>query len=192
MLNKVLLDNNNFLSIIPFIAPMLLPTDSEMTTLINVSRVFLILKTIRYSKAFLLLRSVVREAKQELLITLSLSASVIIFSALVMYYVERSAQPDVFYNTGQGLWWAIITFATVGYGDIYPITPLGKILASAISIVGIGLIALPTAILSSSLMNLVGKKRKAQNKDNEQYNNYCSHCGKALNALHDNDEDKSI
>ena len=111
-----------------------------------------------------------------------------IFSALVMYYVERGAQPDVFYNTGQGLWWAIVTFATVGYGDIYPITPLGKILASAISLVGIGLIALPTAILSSSLMSLVAK-RKAQNIVNEQQGNYCSHCGKALHDNNNKEED---
>ena len=53
-----------------------------------------------------------------------------------MYYIERGAQPEVFKNIGDGIWWAIITFATVGYGDIYPVTPLGKLLGCIICLVG--------------------------------------------------------
>ena len=68
------------------------------------------------------------------------------FSAILMYYLERSAQPEVFRNIGDGVWWSIVTFATVGYGDIYPVTPLGKLLGGLIALIGIAMIAIPTGI----------------------------------------------
>ena len=79
-----------------------------------------------------------------------------------MYYSERNAQPDVFENIGDGIWWAIITFATVGYGDIYPITPLGKLLGCIICLVGVAMVAIPTGI---SLHIVIHAMRKA----------YCRH-----------------
>ena len=89
----------------------------------------------------------------------------ICFSAILMYYIERSAQPEVFENIGDGIWWAIITFATVGYGDIYPITPLGKLLGCIICLVGVAMVAIPTGIISSSFINIVQKKEKKQGED---------------------------
>ena len=75
-----------------------------------------------------------------------------------MYYIERGAQPDAFRNIGDGLWWAVVTFATVGYGDIYPVTMLGKLLGSIISMIGIAMIAIPTGIISSSFISIIQKK----------------------------------
>lgn len=78
-----------------------------------------------------------------------------------MYYIERNAQPEAFENIGDGFWWAIVAFTTVGYGDIYPITPLGRLLSSIISLIGIAMIAIPTGIISSAFMNmLIEKNRK--------------------------------
>ena len=65
-----------------------------------------------------------------------------------MYYIERNAQPKVFKNIGDGIWWTIITFATVGYGDIYPITFLGELLGCIICLVGVTMVAIPTGIIS--------------------------------------------
>lgn len=79
-----------------------------------------------------------------------------------MYYIERNAQPDVFENIGDGIWWAIITFATVGYGDIYPITPLGKLLGCIICLFGVAMVAIPTGIISSSFMSMIQKKERQQ------------------------------
>ena len=81
-----------------------------------------------------------------------------------MYYIERSAQPEVFENIGDGIWWAIITFATVGYGDIYPITPLGKLLGCIICLVGVAMVAIPTGIISL-LYQYRTKKEKKQGED---------------------------
>ena len=94
-----------------------------------------------------------------------------------MYYIERNAQPEVFKNIGDGIWWAIITFATVGYGDIYPITFLGKLLGCIICLVGVAMVAIPTGIISSSFINIVQKKEKKQgedcNNESDKQLNYC-------------------
>ena len=82
------------------------------------------------------------------------------FSAILMYYLERSAQPEVFRNIGDGVWWSIVTFATVGYGDIYPVTPLGKLLGGLIALIGIAMIAIPTGIISSSFMHILQQKEQ--------------------------------
>lgn len=86
-----------------------------------------------------------------------------------MYYIERYAQPEAFANIGDGFWWAIVAFTTVGYGDIYPITPLGRLLSSLISLIGIAMIAIPTGIISSAFMNMMLDKRKErEEKDKEK------------------------
>lgn len=71
-----------------------------------------------------------------------------------MYSIECNSQPEVFQNAFSGLWWAIATFTTVGYGDIYPVTVAGKILGGIVSLLGIGLVAVPTGIISSGFMEL--------------------------------------
>ena len=109
---------------------------------------------------------VLKEVKGELLTAYTACGILICFSAILMYYLERSAQPDAFGNIGDGLWWSIVAFTTVGYGDLYPITPLGRILSSVISLVGIAMIALPTGIMSSAFMSGMQKKRKE--KENKE------------------------
>ena len=86
-----------------------------------------------------------------------------------MYYIERNAQPEVFKNIGDGIWWAIITFATVGYGDIYPITFLGKLLGCIICLVGVAMVAIPTGLSISykrknKERNSIRKRRIDDNK----------------------------
>lgn len=100
--------------------------------------------------------------REELVTAYTASFITICFSAILMYYIERNAQPDVFENIGDGIWWAIITFATVGYGDIYPITPLGKLLGCIICLVGVAMVAIPTGIISSSFMSMIQNKERQQ------------------------------
>ena len=109
----------------------------------------------------------VRKAeKGELLTAYTAGGILLCFAAILMYYLERRAQPDAFGNIGDGLWWSIVAFTTVGYGDLYPITPLGRILSSVISLVGIAMIALPTGIISSAFLNVMQQKRKE--KENQE------------------------
>ena len=71
--------------------------------------------------------------------------------SLVIYSVEHEAQPEVFRNAFSGTWWAVATLTTVGYGDIYPVTVIGRVFGAVIALLGIGIVAIPTGIISSGL-----------------------------------------
>ena len=81
-----------------------------------------------------------------------------------MYLVEKEAQPEVFSSIPATMWWAVITLTTVGYGDIYPITPLGKFLGAIIAFLGIGMFAIPAGILSSGLVEAIQGKNRISSK----------------------------
>ena len=137
--------------------------------------------------------------KYVLLATSSVGGVIVCFWAVMMYYVERTAQPEAFSNIGEGFWWALITFTSVGYGDIYPITSLGKILTSCMLVIGIGVMALPSAIVSAAFINYIHDNKefmikrtlpdevKSQKKKEHDHNNYCSHCGQVITDKKDND-----
>ncbi len=91
-----------------------------------------------------------------------------------MYSVEGEKQPDKFPNILAAFWWAVATLTTVGYGDVYPITGLGKMISGIIAILGIGLVALPTGLISAGFMSKV-ETRKDVHKDK-----VCPHCGKRI------------
>ena len=91
------------------------------------------------------------------------------------YLTENPAQPDTFSSIPAAMWWGISTLTTVGYGDAYPVTPLGKILGSVIAVMGIGLFALPAGILGSAFMEDLQHRKKHQSSS-------CPHCGKELQA----------
>lgn len=97
----------------------------------------------------------------------------LLMSSSLMYFAERAAQPDVFSSIPAAMWWAVATLTTVGYGDVYPITPFGRLLAAVSAILGIGLFALPTAILGAGFIEAV-EDRKAQRTKT------CPHCGHEL------------
>lgn len=149
----------DFVAILPFLMIYLL-WDTEVVHLIILPYIFIVFKLIRYSKSFRLIGHVLHEVRDELITAYTACGILVCFSAILMYYIERSAQPEAFSNIGDGLWWSIVSFTTVGYGDIYPITPLGRILSSFISLVGIAMIALPTGIISSAFMTAMQKKNK--------------------------------
>ncbi|MEG1563235.1 MAG: ion transporter [Bacteroides sp.] len=149
----------DFVAILPFLL-VYLYWDTEIVHLIILPYVFIVFKLIRYSKSFRLIGSVLHEVKDELITAYTACGIMVCFSAILMYYIERGAQPEAFANIGDGLWWSIVAFTTVGYGDIFPITPLGKVLSSIISLIGIAMIALPTGIISSAFMSTMQKKNK--------------------------------
>ena len=93
----------------------------------------------------------------------------IVMSSSFMYFAEHEAQPDKFSDIPSTLWWSVVTLTTVGYGDVYPVTALGKLFASLISIAGIGMFALPTGILGANFVAQI-QKRKPDKR-------ICPHCG---------------
>lgn len=157
----------DFVAILPFLL-VYMYWDTNIVHAIILPYIFIIFKLIRYSRSFRLIGNVLGAVKEELITAYTACGIMVCFSAILMYYIERGAQPEAFENIGDGLWWAIVAFTTVGYGDIYPITPLGKVLSSIISLIGIAMIAIPTGIISSSFMNIMQKnikQKENQNKD---------------------------
>ncbi|MBI9010957.1 MAG: ion transporter [Clostridiales bacterium] len=145
-------------AILPFYLPMILPIDLRFLRMVRITRLMRVLKINRYSKALTTIFRVISRKKEELLATVFVMGFVILISATLMYYFENEIQPEVFPNIISSLWWAIATLTTVGYGDVYPVTFIGKVLASVIAVSGIGLVALPTGIISSGFVDELGQK----------------------------------
>ena len=116
-----------------------------------------------YSSSLRLFIKAMTSVKNELTITLFLSLLIILFSASAIYYLEYDAQPDKFSSITESIWWATVSLATVGYGDVYPITIGGKIFATIISLVGIGIVAIPTGVISASFVEQISKEKKSSN-----------------------------
>src|SRR3954451_4941089 len=107
----------------------------------------------RFSLAVDRLSYAVRERREELILSLMLAIPILVFSAATMYLLEGESNPEGFGSIPRALWWSVCTLTTVGYGDIYPHTVLGKICSGLTAILGIGLIAMPTGILAAAFSN---------------------------------------
>ena len=118
---------------------------------------------------------VLKNKKEELILTFFVSFLLLTLASSIMYYVETDIQPDEFPNILAAFWWGIATLTTVGYGDVFPVTVLGKILSGVIAFIGIGLVALPTGIISSGFIEELHDKKK-----NKEKSNYCPKCGEKL------------
>ena len=149
----------DLLAVLPFYLPMVIVFDSRALRVLRLIRALRVLKVGQHSKAIQHLLQVFRQIKGELMLTFFLSLILIVFSGIVVFYAESPSQPDVFRNIGSSIWWAFATLTTVGYGDIYPITVLGKLIASFVAIVGIGLIAIPTGLISATYVDILRKSK---------------------------------
>jgi voltage-gated potassium channel len=113
------------------------------------------------SRALQHLMDAVRSRKDELIVTAGLAAAVVLFGATALYWAEGSVQPDKFGSIPRSIWWAVVTLTTIGYGDAFPITPIGKVLAAMVAVAGIALIAMPTGILAASFSDALARDRAA-------------------------------
>lgn len=152
-------------------------------------RLFRLFKIPQLEAAGGLFAGVFKRKRSELLMTFTLVFFLIYLCAMLMFYVEHPAQPDVFSDGGKSLWWAVITLTTIGYGDMYPITPLGHTLGGIVALLGIGVIALPTGILSSGLMEELNARRAAKRKADaavaaaqSAHDEHCPHCGQVMHT----------
>ncbi|WP_026476140.1 ion transporter [Alkaliphilus transvaalensis] len=166
-------------AILPFYLPMIIPFDLRFLRMLRITRLMRIFKLNRYSNALSLVGRVLKNKKEELIITISITFLLVLFASTLMYYIEQDVQPDVFPNIIAAFWWAVATLTTVGYGDVYPITVWGKILSGLIAVLGIGLVALPTGIISSGFMEELSQNNN-QN-DTVKSAKYCKHCGEKIN-----------
>jgi voltage-gated potassium channel len=172
----------DLLAIAPFFLPMMSIGDLRFLRLLRVLRIIRILKLKRYSLSLDMVLAVFKEKKNELLTTILISQIVLLIAATLMYYIEGDENPS-FPNIIETLWWAVVTMTTVGYGDVVPVTGMGKILNGIIALIGIGVVALPTSILSAGFLEKIQKDKRVRdqhaNPDVYAYD-YCPHCGKKL------------
>lgn len=136
----------DLIAILPFYMTFLIQIDLRFLRVIRLLR---LLKFTRYSSAMSTLSEVFEEQMPSLSAALFITLVVTIFSASIVYLVEHEVQPEKFTSIPEATYWAMITLLSVGYGDIYPVTPLGQFMTMIISLVGLGLVALPTGILAS-------------------------------------------
>lgn len=146
----------DFLAIMPFYLSF--GVDLRSLRALRFLRLFRILKLVRYNKAMNHFTRAIKSAKEEIFLFIFITLILIYFSAVGIYYFENEAQPEHFSSIFDSLWWAIITLTTVGYGDVYPITEGGKVFTFFILMIGLGIVAIPTGIISSALTKSVDKK----------------------------------
>ena len=162
----------DFLAIVPFYFT-LFATDLAIVRILRLFRIFRLFRISRYSHAFRMIQRVVTDKKEELVLSMAFVVFMLIIVSSVMYYVEHAAQPTKFSSIPATMWWGVSAMTTVGYGDIHPITPLGKFLGGIAAIMGIGLFALPTGILVSGFTESIRHQKAATTR-------HCPHCGKEI------------
>ena len=164
----------DLISILPFFLPYFIKIDLRILRTLRLFRLLRLLKLNRYFKSLSVIKNVIVKTKSEILVTVFMVFILLILASTLMYNIEKNAQPEAFQNIGQAMWWAVATLTTVGYGDIYPITGLGKILSAFIALLGIGIVALPTGIISSAYIEEIRELRTKKEICN------CPHCGKEI------------
>ena len=154
------------------IAPALLAgrVDLRFLRVARLARVLRVLKLARYSEGMGLIGRVVGRKKEELLIALGFFVILLVMTSSLMYVAEHAAQPKAFGSIPAAMWWAVVTMTTVGYGDVYPVTVLGRFLAGITALLGIAAFALPTSILGAGFLAELDRSKRHK----------CPRCGAEL------------
>ena len=150
----------DLLAILPFFLPFIIAVDARAIRVLRLLRLVNVIKIGRHNRAINTLIKVIRSVRTEVAVTLFASIVVVVFAGILMYYAEHETQPEVFTNMSQSIWWAVATLTTIGYGDIYPVTALGKIIASSLAFVGIGLVAIPAGLISAAYVDEINSQKK--------------------------------
>ncbi len=161
----------DLIAVLPFYLPLLLTLDLRFVRAIRLLRIVRILKAGRYSDAMKTLERVFRSKKEELFIAVGIVLLILVLASSIMYFLENEVQPQTFSSIPKALWWGVATLTTVGYGDIYPVTGLGKFFGAIIEILGVGLFALPAGIIAGGFSEELRSNRALT---------VCPHCGLSL------------
>ncbi|RIJ23671.1 ion transporter [Henriciella barbarensis] len=151
---------------------LLAPDDAsaQIVMVLRVLRLARLAKISRFIPAFDVLGATLSRAGQQLFTTLAMAMALVYISAVLLYFVEGvgGEQQENFASIPRAIWWAIATLTTVGYGDVYPITPLGRVFASVIAIAGIGMVALPAGVFASAFSDEIREREAAKQERREQ------------------------
>jgi len=162
----------DLLAILPFYLPFC-GADLRALRVLRLLRILRVMKVARYYASLDLIKHVFQSRKEELVLTSALMGLLLVVSSSVLYYCENAVQPNAFSSIPATMWWSVATLTTVGYGDMYPVTVIGKLCASVIAVLGIGMFALPTGILGAGFVEAIQKKKKSGSSK-------CPHCGESI------------
>ncbi len=157
------------------IVPAFIPAasvDLRTARVLRLIRILRVLKLGRYSRSLQLFGKVFSRARAEIASCMIVLCMLMILGSSLMYFAERDAQPEAFPTIVATMWWGMATLSTVGYGDVYPITALGKLIGSVVAVLGIGFFALPAGILTTNYLSAVREMKSDAGK--------CPHCGQPV------------
>lgn len=148
-------------SFLPEYLPIFFPGGTVAFRMIRIVRIFRLFRINYYFDSLSVITAVLKNRKQQLMSSVFIISVLMIASSLCMYSIEHEAQPEVFTNAFSGIWWAASSLLTVGYGDIYPITTLGKVFGIFITFLGVGVVAIPTGIISAGFVEQYSEMKRA-------------------------------
>jgi voltage-gated potassium channel len=160
----------DLLAILPFFASYF-TKDLGFIRILRLLRMLRLFRVSKYFHALIVIQRVVKDKQEELVLSMVFIIFTLIISSSLVYYVEHPAQPEAFSSIPEAMWWGVNNMTTAGYGDLKPITPLGKLLGGIIAILGVSFFALPTGILASGFAEQIREQ-------GERRNVKCPHCGK--------------
>jgi voltage-gated potassium channel len=166
----------DLLAILPFYIHMAIGLDLRVLRILRLFRFFRLFRLTSYMKTTKLIQNVFRTTLNQLALSFILAFTLIIISSSIIYFSEHTVQPDKFSSIPHTMWFSVVTLTTVGYGDMYPVTPAGKFFTSVILMVGVALFALPAGIITAGFLEET-RKMKAHG-----HNLTCPHCNMPLDA----------
>ncbi len=181
----------DLLSFLPYYLPIFFPAGTAAFRMFRVARIFRLFRINAYYDSLNVITEVIVSKKQQLLSSVFILAVLMTASSLCMYSLEHEAQPEVFTNAFSGIWWSVSTLLTVGYGDIYPVTYVGKLFGICITFLGVLVVAVPTGIISAGFVEQYTRLKRigdiAQEEDVKfvklKLNKDDAWCSKAISDL---------
>ncbi|MBQ7371898.1 MAG: ion transporter [Blautia sp.] len=165
------------------ILPFFMLTGFVALRMLRVVRILRLFRVNASYDSFQVIFSVLMEKANQILSSVFIIFMLMLAASLCIYSVEHDAQPDVYKNALSGIWWSLSTIFTVGYGDIYPITHLGRLIAVVITFLGVGVVAIPTGIISAGFVEQYTKVQKQSMVDESKRNSACSYLDHKSNYL---------
>lgn len=150
----------DLLSFVPYYMPFFFPSGAVAFRMLRIIRIFRLFRINAYYDSLNVITEVIISKKQQLLSSVFIILVLMLSSSLCMYSLENRAQPEVFTNAFSGIWWAASTLLTVGYSDIYPVTTIGKIFGIFIAFLGVGMVAIPTGIISAGFVDQYSRLKR--------------------------------
>ena len=161
-------------SFLPYWLPIVFPSGIVAFRMLRVIRILRLFRINAYYDAFNVITDVIKQKKNQILSAVFIILMMVMASSLIMYNLEHEAQPDAFNNAFSGIWWAVSTLLTVGYGDIYPITNAGKFVGIILAFLGVGIVAIPTGIISAGFVEQYSKIKDLAGTSEEYPVNFIS------------------